>query len=160
MKIRILAVGQKMPKWVSETFSNYNQRLNKSQQLELIEIPPVVRNKSTTAEKAKETEGERILSKLKASEIIVLFDEKGKSISTKELAHSIQNWQMQGQDIALIIGGADGVSHQIKQKAKIKWSLSALTFPHPLVRVILAEQIYRAYSLLSNHPYHLSLIHI
>lgn len=154
MKIRILAVGQKMPKWVSETFSNYNQRLSKNQQIELIEIPPVVRNKSITAEKAKETEGERILSKLKASEIIVLFDEKGKSITTKELAHSIQNWQMQGQDIALIVGGADGVSQQIKQKAMIKWSLSALTFPHPLVRVILAEQIYRAYSLLSNHPYH------
>lgn len=154
MKIRILAVGQKMPKWVQQTYAEYNQRLSKSQQLELIEIAPEHRAKTTNRHKAMEAEGKRILSALKANEKIVLLDEYGKSISTKFLAKAINNWQLEGDDIAIIIGGADGVSDEVKNKATSKWSLSQLTFPHPLVRVIVAEQIYRAYSLIANHPYH------
>jgi len=154
MKIRLLAVGQKMPKWVQQTFCEYNQRLSKSQQIELVEIPPVHRLKSINAEIAKQKEGDSLLAALKPAEIIVLLDEHGTSISTQYLAQSIKNWQMNASNIAIIIGGADGVCNDIKNKADLKWSLSQLTFPHPLVRVILIEQIYRAYSLLANHPYH------
>jgi 23S rRNA (pseudouridine1915-N3)-methyltransferase len=154
MKIRILAVGQKMPKWVQQTFAEYNKRLIKPQQLELIEIAPEHRSKSSNTQKAMEAEGKRIISSLKANEKMVLLDEFGKSLSTKFLAESIQKWQLNSDDIAIVIGGADGVSTEVKNRAQTKWSLSQLTFPHPLVRVILVEQIYRAYSLISNHPYH------
>lgn len=154
MKIRLLAVGQKMPKWVQQTYKEYNNRLNKSQQIDLVEIPPVHRTKTMNSEVAKQIEGNNILAALKPREKIILLDEHGKSISTKDLAQSIKNWQMNAIDVAIIVGGADGVSDEIKQKAYGKWSLSQLTFPHPLVRVILIEQIYRAYSLIANHPYH------
>ena len=154
MKIRVLAVGQKMPKWVQQTFNEYNNRLSKSQQIELIEISPIHRSKTMNVSKAKHMEGENILAALKDNEKIIVLDEFGKPISTKFLAQSIKNWQMEAKDIAIIIGGADGVSDEVKNKALNLWSLSQLTFPHPLVRVILMEQIYRAYSLIANHPYH------
>ncbi|MFK8011005.1 MAG: 23S rRNA (pseudouridine(1915)-N(3))-methyltransferase RlmH [Marinicellaceae bacterium] len=154
MKIRLLAVGQKMPKWVQETFKEYNGRLNKNQQVTLVEIAPVHRSKSISADKAKSVEGQSIISAIKPNEKIILLDELGESLSTKKLAQSISKWQMSGLNIALVVGGADGVSEEIKKNAYHKWSLSQLTFPHPLVRVILMEQIYRAYSLIANHPYH------
>lgn len=154
MKIRLLAVGQKMPKWVQETFNDYNNRLVKNTQLELVEIPPVHRSKTTNPHKAMQVEGENILSALNPNEKLILLDEHGKSVSTKFLAQSIKDWQMNGFDIAIVIGGADGVSDEVKKKAFQKWSLSLLTFPHPLVRVIVMEQIYRAYSIIANHPYH------
>lgn len=154
MKIRLLAVGQKMPQWVQQTFNDYNNRLVKNQQLELVEIPPVHRSKTTNPIKAMQVEGQHILSALKPHEKLILLDELGKAISTKFLAKSIKTWQMDGFDIAIVIGGADGVSDEVKMKAFAKWSLSLLTFPHPLVRVIVMEQIYRAYSIIANHPYH------
>jgi len=154
MKIRLLAVGQKMPKWVQQTFSDYNNRLSKTQQLELLEIAPVHRSKTMNVDKAKQMEGEAIIAALKPQEKMIVLDENGKAISTKYLAQSIKNWQMDAVDLAIIIGGADGISDAVKQKADNLWSLSQLTFPHPLVRVILMEQIYRAYSLIANHPYH------
>ncbi len=154
MKIRLLAVGQKMPKWVQQTFSDYNNRLSKNQQVVLVEIPPVHRSKSMSANKAIYIEGQNILSVLKADEKIILLDETGQSLSTKKLAQSIENWQMNATNVAIVVGGADGVSAEIKKHAYKQWSLSRLTFPHPLVRVILMEQIYRAYSLIANHPYH------
>ena len=154
MKIRVLAVGQKMPKWVQQTFKEYNNRLSKSQQIELQEISPIHRSKTMNVDKAKYMEGENILAALKDSEKIIVLDEKGKSISTKFLAQSIETWQMNAYNIAIIIGGADGVSDEVKKRAANLWSLSQLTFPHPLVRIILIEQIYRAYSLIANHPYH------
>ena len=154
MKIRLLAVGQKMPKWVQQTFSDYNNRLPKSQQIQLLEIAPVHRAKTMNTQKAMQIEGQNILMALKPHEKVIIFDEHGKAVSTKYLANCIKNWQLQAQDVALIIGGADGFSQQVKDKADATWSLSRLTFPHPLVRVIVMEQIYRAYSLIANHPYH------
>ena len=154
MKIRLLAVGQKMPKWVQQTFNDYNKRLPKNQQVELQEITPVHRSKTTNTQKAKQEEGYSIISFLKPQEKLILLDEFGTALSTKSLAQSIKKWQMNSFDIAIVIGGADGVSEDVKQKAYQKWSLSLLTFPHPLVRVIMMEQIYRAYSLIANHPYH------
>ena len=154
MKLRLLAVGQKMPKWVQQTYADYNNRLGKKQQPELVEIAPVHRSKTMSMETARQIEGKSIISALKPNEKIILLDEYGKSISTKFLAKSIKDWQMNAVDIAIIIGGADGVSAAVKHKAHSTWSLSQLTFPHPLVRVILIEQIYRAYSLVAKHPYH------
>lgn len=154
MKIRLLAVGLKMPKWVQQTFNDYNTRLAKNQKIELVEIPPVHRSKTTNISNAMQEEGSRILSALKPSEKLIILDEFGKPISTKNLAQSIKNWQMESFDIAIVIGGADGISRDVKDKAFQKWSLSLLTFPHPLVRVIIIEQIYRAYSVIANHPYH------
>lgn len=154
MKIRLLAVGQKMPKWVQDTFNDYNKRLTKIQQIELIEIVPVHRSKAISVEKAKVIEGKNILTALKPNEKMIVLDERGKSISTKYLAQSITNWQMNSFDMAIVIGGADGFSDEVKNHAFSKWSLSLLTFPHPLVRVIVIEQIYRAYSIITNHPYH------
>lgn len=154
MKIRLLAVGQKMPTWVKDTFNQYNIRLPRNQQIELKEIPPAHRSRSANSESGKKAEGECILSALKETERLVLLDEKGKLISTKDLSACINEWQMDSQDIAIVIGGADGVSEEVKKRANITWSLSKLTFPHPMVRIIIMEQIYRAYSLLSNHPYH------
>ena len=154
MKIRLLAVGQKMPTWVQQTFAEYNGRLPVKQQIELVEIAPIHRSKSISTDKARQMEAQSILDSVKNNEKIVLLDEKGKMISTRNLSESISQWQMNGDDIAIIIGGADGVDKNIKKQAHKTWSLSALTFPHPLVRVIIMEQIYRSYSLLSNHPYH------
>jgi 23S rRNA (pseudouridine1915-N3)-methyltransferase len=154
MKIRLLAVGQKMPQWVQQTFNDYNNRLSKSQMIELVEIAPIHRSKTTNTHKAKQEEGECIISALKPQEKLILLDEFGKAISTKYLAKSITSWQMDRFDIAIVIGGADGVSEEVRQKSYQKWSLSLLTFPHPLVRVIIIEQIYRAYSVIANHPYH------
>ncbi len=154
MRIRILAVGQKMPKWVKQTFNDYNHRLSKNQQVDLQEIAPVHRSKTINTDTAKEKEGKTILAQLKSNEKLILLDEKGQNISTKFLAQSIKEWQMHGTDVAIVIGGADGVTSEVKKRAWLVWSLSQLTFPHPLVRVILMEQIYRAYSLIANHPYH------
>lgn len=154
MKIRLLAVGQKMPKWVQQTFNDYNKRLPKNQQIELIEISPIHRGKTTSINKAKELEGDNILSAIKPQEKLIVLDEHGKDITTQGIAQSIKGWQMNGFDVAILIGGADGISDAIKQKAFKTWSLSQLTFPHPLVRVIVIEQIYRAYSIIANHPYH------
>jgi len=154
MKIRLLAVGHKMPKWVQQTFAEYNNRLSKVQQLELVEIPPIHRSKTTNTRVAMQKEANLISSCLKAHETLIVLDEKGRSITTQYLADSIKQWQLQGNDIALVIGGADGLTAELKNQAQQRWSLSGLTFPHPLVRIIVVEQIYRAYSLISNHPYH------
>ncbi len=154
MKIRLLAVGHKMPKWVSQTFNDYNKRLPKAQQIQLLEMAPVHRSKTMSAEKAKQIEGKNILAALKSSEKLIILDEHGTALSTKILAQSIKKWQMTAANIALVIGGADGFSPAVKQQAHAVWSLSLLTFPHPLVRVIIMEQIYRAYTLIANHPYH------
>ncbi len=154
MKIRILAVGQKMPKWVEQTYNDYNKRLQKNQQIELVEISPIHRGKSISSNKAKTLEGKKILAALHPQEKIIVLDEYGKLVSTKQVAESIKKWQMNSIDIAIVIGGADGISQEVKSCAYTTWSLSLLTFPHPLVRVILIEQIYRAYSIIANHPYH------
>ncbi|MCF6288454.1 MAG: 23S rRNA (pseudouridine(1915)-N(3))-methyltransferase RlmH [Proteobacteria bacterium] len=154
MKIRLLAVGHKMPTWVQQTFNQYNHRLPKIQQVELVEIAAIHRGKTSNSEKAKQQEGDNILTALKPQEKLITLDEHGQSISTQALAHAINSWQMDALNIAILIGGADGITEDIKQKSYKIWSLSQLTFPHPLVRVIIMEQIYRAYSINANHPYH------
>ncbi len=154
MKLRLLAVGQKMPSWVEEGFSEYAKRLPLDCAIELVEIPSGHRAKNTSKEKAMQQEAEAIKKALRPSDHVVALEVLGKNWSTETLADNLKRWRMQGGDVALLVGGPDGMTDEILALAKERWSLSALTLPHPLVRIVLAEQLYRAWSILQNHPYH------
>lgn len=142
MKIRLITIGHKAPSWIQEGYLDYAKRLPASCALELIEIP---------AEKRPE---EKMLASIKPDNYVIALDVKGKPWSTEELADKLSHWLQSGKNIDLLIGGAEGLTTECLAKAHEKWSLSPLTFPHMLVRVILAEQLYRAHSILQNHPYH------
>ena len=154
MKIHLIAVGKKMPEWVNAGFSEFSKRMPPELQINLIEITPSVRNKATPIEKNIKEEGEHIQSVISASSRLIILDEKGKNFSSIELSKKMEAWLPLGQDISLIIGGADGLDDRIKQSADETWSLSSFTLPHALVRVLIAEQLYRGWSILKKHPYH------
>lgn len=154
MHIHILAVGQKMPAWVSSGYDEFIKRLPKEFTPLLKEIPPGRRSKNSDLKRAIAEESQRLLQAIPKDCTVIALDENGKSWTTRKLADHMSNWTCSGRDVALIIGGADGLSNEVKQRADMTWSLSALTLPHALVRVVLAEQIYRAWSLMTNHPYH------
>tara|TARA_R110000868_G_scaffold4805_17_gene29921 strand:- start:2829 stop:3296 length:468 start_codon:yes stop_codon:yes gene_type:complete len=154
MKIRLLAVGQKMPSWVTEGYQEYAKRLPADCALELVEISPGYRSKSSSKEKAMQQEADALLKAIRPQEHLVALDVLGKPWSTEQLASQMGQWRMDGHDIALVIGGPDGIAPSLLTQAKQRWSLSSLTLPHPLVRVVVAEQIYRAWTLLQGHPYH------
>ena len=154
MRIKIIAIGKKMPAWVEQGWAEYFKRLPKEIKVELIELPLGGRGKTTSTGKTKQEEAERILAAVAPSDHIVALEVTGKSWSTEQLADNIAGWQMDGKTVALIIGGPDGLDAAVLNRAQQKWSLSALTLPHPLVRIVLIEQIYRGISLLNNHPYH------
>ena len=154
MKIKIIAVGTKMPAWVETAFNIYAQRLPKDCCLELIEIPVAKRSKNQLADKWKEKEGQLILKAIEPSDWVVALEVNGQNWTTEKLAQQITSWQGRGCNIVLLVGGPDGLSQECLSRAQQKWSLSALTFPHPMVRVILSETIYRAWSVTVNHPYH------
>lgn len=154
MKLKLLAVGQKMPQWVSDGYLEYARRLPRDCSLNLIEIAPAKRGKTSQPQQWMQEESKRILSHIDASDHVVALDVIGKSWSTPQLADNLANWQQQGSDVSLVIGGPDGLDPDCLQRANQRWSLSALTLPHPLVRVLLAEQLYRAWTILQNHPYH------
>ena len=154
MKIKLIAVGSKMPAWVDTAYSNYAQRLPRDCSLELIEIAAAKRSKNQLATLWKEKEGEQILKALAPSDWVVALDVKGKNWSIPYLAQQLTEWQHRGGNVALLVGGPDGLSDSCLNRANVRWSLSALTMPHPLVRVVLSETIYRAWSITVNHPYH------
>ena len=154
MKINLLSLGHKMPEWVNLAFHTYNNRLPNHLKINLIELNPVSRQKGLSVTQVKAQEAQIIEKHLAPGNHNIALDEQGRSISTHYLSQQLAQWQMQGQDINLIIGGADGLDESVLKQAQQTWSLSKLVFPHQLVRVIMAEQIYRAYSLLNNHPYH------
>jgi 23S rRNA (pseudouridine1915-N3)-methyltransferase len=153
-RVRIIAVGSRMPQWVREPFDDYIQRLGSSLKVSLTEIEPGSRSAGRSAAKAIETEGQRILAALRANELVVALDEHGTQMTTRELASWLSTRLQDGSDLAFLIGGPDGHAADVLQRANFKWSLSRLTFPHALVRVVLAEQLYRAHAVLANHPYH------
>lgn len=153
-RVRIIAVGSRMPKWVREPFDDYITRLGSGLKISLTEIEPGARTAATSPAKAIETEGQRILAALRTSEYVVALDERGTEMTTRELASWLATRLRDGSDVAFLIGGPDGFAAEVLQRADFKWSLSRLTFPHALVRVLLAEQLYRAHAVLSNHPYH------
>lgn len=154
MKIYLLAVGQRMPGWVEQGYKEYASRLSGNIQIELKEIAAAKRVRNSVIDKLKQDEGKRLLAAVPAGARIIVLDEHGQSLTTKKLALKLEDWLQMSQDIAILIGGPDGLSEECLQQADQKWSLSAFTFPHPLVRIVLAEQVYRAWSLLNNHPYH------
>lgn len=156
MQIHLISVGNRMPKWIKEGFDEYAKRLPGECALKLVEIAPGHRGKGADISRTVRDEGQRMLAAVPKGALVVALDVTGKSWSTEQLAEKLGEWMQGGQDLALLIGGPEGLWDQCLEKAHLRWSLSAMTFPHPLVRVILAEQIYRAWSLLNNHPYHRS----
>ena len=154
MKISLISVGSKMPAWVAQGYDEYAKRLPRELKPQLIELPLALRSKSVNVDKIKQGEGEQIIAAIPKAARVVMLDVKGKALSTENLAEKMANWQMEAIDICLVIGGPDGLSSQCLNAADEKWSLSALTLPHPLVRVVLIEQLYRAWTILQNHPYH------
>ena len=151
-----MAVGTRMPAWVRDGFNEYQRRLPRECSLELIEIPVAQRGKNADIARLKRAEAERIIKSLQRDAIVIAFDEGGESLSTGQWARSLADWLQQGRDVALIIGGPDGLASEALARADRKWSLSRLTLPHGLVRILVAEQVYRAWTLVTNHPYHRS----
>ncbi|MCS2609403.1 23S rRNA (pseudouridine(1915)-N(3))-methyltransferase RlmH [Halomonas dongshanensis] len=154
MKIRLLAVGTKMPAWVEEGVETYRKRLPRDFSLEIEEIALGQRGKNADVAKARAQEAQRIRDRLRGDEFIVALEVKGKAWTTEQLAFEAGEWRMLGRDVVLLVGGPDGLAPELSAMADRKWSLSALTLPHPLVRILLAEQLYRAWTLLVGHPYH------
>ena len=154
MHIRLLAVGDRQPSWVDGAFDNYAQRLPRQWQFRVEVIPTAQRQKKSSSDAAKTMEGKKTLAKIRAPERVVVLDEGGKQFSSQEFALALQDWQADGADLVFVIGGPDGVSRECMQRADLCWSLSRLTLPHGLARVLFAEQLYRAWSLTAGHPYH------
>jgi len=154
MRISIIAVGTRMPAWVNQGVDQYCRRLPRELNLQWREIPLAKRTRDARAELLMEREGEQILKAVPAGDKVIALDVKGKRLSTADLAGELSAWQMSGDNISLLVGGPDGLSPQCLQQASSRWSLSDLTLPHPLVRILLAEQLYRAWTITVNHPYH------
>jgi len=153
MRLRVLAIGQKMPAWVDQGVEEYARRMPREISVEWLDIPPAKRG-SATPEKYLVQEAEAIEAKLSGKDYVVALDISGKAVSTELIAERFDQWQMQGEQISIVIGGPDGLHPNILKGAKERWSLGQITLPHPLVRVILAEQLYRAWSVQAGHPYH------
>lgn len=154
MQIHLISIGNRMPSWVDQGYVEYAKRLPKACSLVLKEIPAGKRGKNADLARLVRDEGRRMLSAIPQNCHVIALDLAGKCGDTKGLSQSLKRWQMTGQDIALLIGGPEGLAPECLAVAGESWSLSPLTFPHPLVRVIVAEQIYRAWTILANHPYH------
>ena len=152
MKFIVVAVGHRMPAWVDAGFAEYAGRMPREARIELAALKPAPRG--GPVKRVLETEGERISSALPADCVKVVLDERGTLVRTVDLARRIARWREMGRDVAFIVGGADGLADSVKKSADFVWSLSPLTLPHGLARVVLAEQLYRAHSILHNHPYH------
>lgn len=154
MQLTIAAVGHRMPDWIDAGFQEYSKRLPADCRLALKEIRPADRSGGRSAETVMAQERQRIEAALPKGARLIVLDERGKDWSTTQLADHLASWQRDGRDVAFVIGGADGLDAGLKARADTLLRLSSLTLPHGMVRVILAEQLYRAWSILQNHPYH------
>jgi len=154
--IHLIAIGHKAPKWIAEGYKEYSARLGREVRLHLHEISSPRRSNSEDSATVGRKEGDLLLAAVPDGSRIVALDEHGANHTTKALAGKLGQWMEAGQTTALLIGGADGLTDHVLDQCDETWSLSKLTFPHQLVRVIVAEQIYRAVSLRNNHPYHRS----
>ncbi len=143
-----------MPDWITSGFNEFNKRLPRELKLNLIELSPAKRGKTASAGKIIEDETKRIRAAIPAGSVLIVLDEHGKQLTSPQLAKKLESWSRQGCDLSFIIGGADGLADDLKKSADMLWSLSELTLPHALVRIVLAEQIYRAWTIMNNHPYH------
>ncbi|MGX9250630.1 23S rRNA (pseudouridine(1915)-N(3))-methyltransferase RlmH [Pantoea ananatis] len=154
MKLQLVAVGTKMPDWVQTGFMEYLRRFPKDMPFELTEVPAGKRGKNADIKRILEKEGEAMLAATGKGNRIVTLDIPGQPWETQQLAQQLERWKQDGRDVSLLIGGPEGLAPACKAAAEQSWSLSTLTLPHPLVRVLVAESLYRAWSITTNHPYH------
>ena len=152
--MRLIAVGTRPPVWVRDACEDYITRLGARLPVTVTEIPSGPRSGSEPPVRAVAREGERVLAALRREDYVVALDERGTELSTRELAAWLKTRMQEGEDLAFVIGGPDGLAQEVLARSNLRWSLSRLTLPHALVRVVLAEQLYRAESLLAGHPYH------
>ncbi|MDW5376640.1 23S rRNA (pseudouridine(1915)-N(3))-methyltransferase RlmH [Halomonas sp. HP20-15] len=153
MKLKLLAVGTKMPDWVERGVAEYRKRMPRDFALEVVEIAPGARGKNADVARAVALEGQRMRERLNG-ELCVALEVTGQAWSTERLAVEADRWRHSGRDVALLVGGPEGLEPELSAAAEQRWSLSPLTLPHPMVRLIIAEQLYRAWTLLVGHPYH------
>ncbi len=154
MRIRLIAVGSKMPRWVEDGWQEYAKRLPSELPLELVEIPLSTRGKNADVQRLIRQEGDAMLAKVQPGERIVTLEVHGKPWSTEQLAQELERWRLEARNVNLMVGGPEGLAPQVCERSEQRWSLSPLTLPHPLVRILLGEQIYRAWTVLNGHPYH------
>ncbi|MGN6112013.1 MAG: 23S rRNA (pseudouridine(1915)-N(3))-methyltransferase RlmH [Luteimonas sp.] len=154
MKARLVAVGERAPAWVAEGFAEYRKRLSHWLPLDLVEVEPGLRGKGRDAARAMADEGARVLAAVPKGALVVALDGRGRMWSSEELAQRLQHWRNGGRDLALLVGGPEGHAPEVLAAAEERWSLGPLTLPHMLVRLVVAEQLYRGAALLANHPYH------
>lgn len=154
MRVRVVAVGTRLPDWQQRGFREYARRLPKECAMELVEIPAATRGKNTPTERAKAKESDRLLGAVDKNDFVIALDQSGSQHTTEAFAGLLDEWLTDGRNLAMLIGGADGLSGACRTRAGMLWSLSKLTLPHGLVRVLVAEQVYRAWSILRGHPYH------
>lgn len=143
-----------MPEWVRDAYGDYVTRLGSSLKITLTQIEPGSRSGARASESAMRTEGQRLLAAVRKNDYVVVLDERGSEMTTRELAAWLGARMQEGRDLAFLVGGPDGLAPEVLARGDLRWSLSRLTFPHALVRVVLAEQLYRAHGVLANHPYH------
>jgi len=154
MRARLIAVGERMPGWVAEGFAEYRKRLSHELPLELIELRPGSRGKGRDDARAIQEEGAALLAALPRDSHVIALDGRGKPWSSEQLAGQLAQWRLAGRDLAFLIGGPDGHAPEVLARAEQCWSLGPLTLPHMLVRLVLAEQLYRATTIAAGHPYH------
>lgn len=154
MQLQLVSLCSKMPGWVSEGFSSYQKRLPGSLSLKTLDIPLQKRAKGADIDKILRKESKAMLAAVGAAHHVVALDVEGQLMNTYELAGALTSWQSKGQPVSLLIGGPEGLSKECLARADQRWSLSPLTLPHPMVRIVVAEQLYRAWTLQQGHPYH------
>ncbi|AFK62320.1 rRNA large subunit methyltransferase [Advenella kashmirensis WT001] len=154
MKLIVIAVGNKMPDWVTTAWKDYVKRMPADCTIELREIKPEPRTSGKTPQQMMEAEGRRIQAVLAADSLVIALDEHGRDLTTMDLSRQLEGWRGNSQDVTFLIGGPDGLDADLKKRCASLIRLSSLTLPHPMVRIVLAEQLYRAWAILSNHPYH------
>lgn len=154
MRLHLVAIGQRMPDWVAEGFADYADRMPRDTPLLLHALAGPERSRAMDRATLRRAEAKALLAAVPPQAIVVALDERGERVDTAALAIRFERWRQSGRDLALLVGGASGLDAAIRQRADWTWSLSPLTFPHMLVRILVAEQLYRAWSVLSHHPYH------
>ena len=154
MRLHLIAVGSRLDAWVNQGYDEFAKRLPVDCCLQLTEIPALKRGKNANLERITREEGRKMLAAIPKGSSVVALDVQGRQYTTLELADKLAGWLQGGRDVALLVGGPEGLAPECLVRAEEKWSLSNLTLPHPLVRIVVAEQLYRAWSVLSHHPYH------